>query len=66
MVIVLEVMRMDNRKIIAMARYCSAWLNMASVAFVAIGVFQPEHMFGGLFGAVLCFLVGFTINYWSE
>ena len=57
---------MADDKIKSMARRCTDWLNMASVAFASIGAFQPEHMFGGLISAVVCFIVVLTLTFWSD
>jgi len=56
---------MNEKQWLAMYCYCANWMNMASVAFIVVGLFQPEHVFGGLIGATICGLVGLTLKIWS-
>lgn len=57
---------MNDKQWQAMHEYFSGWLDKASVGFVLIGMFQPEHMFGGLIGAAVCGLVGPVLKIWSK
>ena len=50
----------------AMYGYFANWLNMASVALLAVGLFEAEHMFGGLIGATACGLFGLIAKIWSK
>lgn len=57
---------MGNKKLKGVFSLCAEWLNMASVAFVATGVFQAEHMLLGLTNSAVCFILAVTLKYWSE
>ena len=55
-------MLVDEKQRIEAALYFAGWLDKLSVAFYAIGIFQPDHMFGGVIGGTILFLVGIGIK----
>ena len=38
------------------------WLDKLSVAFYIVGLFQTEHMFGGLIGGTILFMAGLSLK----
>ena len=53
-------MNENQRK--AAAELFSSWLDKASVGCLLVGMFQTEHMFGGLIGAVMLFLAALVLK----
>lgn len=51
----------DNQRKEA-ALFVSGRLDKLSVASFIVGLFQPEHMFGGLVGGTILFLAGISIK----
>ncbi len=39
---------------------------MANVAFLMVGAFQEDHVFGGLIGASISGLMGLVFKIWSK
>lgn len=57
---------MNERQRLAAMDLLAGWLDKASVACFAVGLFQADHMFGGLIGSVICFLIALVIKIWRE
>ncbi len=57
---------MNDEQWKAMYCYFSNWFNMASVAFLMVGAFQKDHVFGGLIGATISGLMGLVFKLWSK
>lgn len=53
---------MDEKQRIEAALYVVGWLDKMSVACFAVGVFQPDHMFGGIIGGTVLFLTGLCVK----
>lgn len=53
---------MNEKQWKAVAELSANWLDKASVGCLLVGMFQPEHMFGGLVGSVICFLIALAIK----
>lgn len=43
----------------------SGWLDKTSVGCLIVGLFQPEHIMGGIVGSIVCFLASLAIKIWS-
>ena len=53
---------MDENQRREAALYVAGCLDKLCVGCVIVGMFQPDHMFGGLIGGVLFFLAGLIIR----
>lgn len=51
----------DNQKK-AMVDLFVGWLEKASVGCVLVGLFQSNHIFGGIIGSVVCFLAAMGLK----
>lgn len=55
---------MTDKQIDAGLDFLASWIDKASVGFLIVGVFQPEHMFGGCIGCVIGFLCAGSLKIW--
>ena len=53
---------MDRKQKIEAANFLAGWLEKVSVGCLVVGLFQPEHMIGGMIGSIACFVVAFGIK----
>lgn len=53
---------MNGNKKLEVANFIAGWLEKLSVACYAVGLFETEHMFGGLIGGTICFVIAFSIK----
>lgn len=53
-------MNENQRK--AAVEFFSSWLDKASVGCLLVGMFQTDHMFGGLIGATMLFLAALILK----
>lgn len=53
---------MTDKQIKASMNFLAGWLDKASVGCLLVGMFQPDHMFGGLVGSVVCFLSAWVLR----
>ena len=44
------------------ATYAAGWLEKASVGCLVVGLFQPDHIVGGVLGSVFFFVTGLIIK----
>ena len=51
----------ENQRLEA-ALFLSGWLDKLSVACYIVGLFETEHMFGGLIGGTILFLAALSIR----
>lgn len=42
----------------------AGWLDKASVGCLLVGMFQKDHIFGGIIGSIACFLAALTLKIW--
>lgn len=56
---------MTDKQIGAAIEFLAGWLDKASVGCLLVGMFQTDHMFGGIIGSVFCFLAAGSIKIWS-
>ena len=40
----------------------AGWLEKTSVGCLVVGLFQPEHMMGGIIGSIVCFFASLAIK----
>ena len=52
---------MDKQNL-AIAELCTGWLEKASVGCLIVGMFQPDHIFGGLIGATIFFVAALVVK----
>ena len=50
----------------AMYEYFTSLLDKTCVGCLLVGLFQIEHLFGGIVGAVVCGLSGLVLKIWSR
>ena len=43
-------------------QFFSGWLEKVSVGCLVVGLFQTEHLAGGLAGAAIAFVLGLTLK----
>jgi hypothetical protein len=56
-VICLARLNMTEKQKLEAANLLAGWLDKVSVGCLVVGLFQPEHMVGGIIGSVICFIV---------
>lgn len=55
---------MTDKQIDAALELFANWLDKASVGCLLVGMFQPDHMFGGFIGSIICFLCALILKIW--
>ena len=53
---------MTEKQIIILLDFLSGWLDKASVGCLLVGMFQPNHIFGGIILGTICFLAALSIK----
>lgn len=53
---------MTEKQKLEAALYASGWLEKVSVGCLVVGLFQRDHILGGLIGAACFFLAGFILK----
>lgn len=53
---------MTERQKFEAAIYASGWLEKVSVGCLVVGLFQQDHIIGGLIGAAFFFFAGFILK----
>ena len=53
---------MERKQKIEAAGFIAGWLEKISVGCLVVGLFQPEHMIGGMIGSIACFAVALGIK----
>lgn len=53
---------MTSKQINAAIDFLAGWLDKASVGCLLIGLFQNNHIFGGIVGCVVCFLTALGLR----
>lgn len=55
---------MTDKQIDAAVELFANWLDKASVGCLLVGMFQPDHIFGGFIGSTVCFLCALILKVW--
>lgn len=55
---------MTDKQIDCALDFIVGWLEKLSIGCLLIGLFQTNHMFGGIIGGVICALFGITLKIW--
>lgn len=55
---------MTDKQIDAAIELFANWLDKASVGCLLVGMFQPDHIFGGFIGSAICFLFALSLKVW--
>ena len=53
---------MDKKQKVEAANFLAGWLEKISVGCLVVGLFQPDHMIGGMVGSIACFVVALGIK----
>ncbi|MDE6735602.1 MAG: hypothetical protein K2J64_09080 [Desulfovibrio sp.] len=53
---------MNDKQRMAAVDFFAGWLDKASVGCLIVGLFQPEHMMGGIVGCMVCFLAALGLK----
>ena len=53
---------MEGKQKIEAASFIAGWLEKVSVGCLVVGLFQPEHMIGGMIGSIASFIVALGIK----
>lgn len=53
---------MSERQKIEAAIFLSGWLEKVSVGCLVVGLFQRDHLVGGMIGAIFFFLAGLILK----
>ncbi len=53
---------MNEKQIKAFNELLAGWNEKASIGCLIVGLFQREHIFGGIIGSIICFLIALTIK----
>lgn len=56
---------MNKKQLDELNAHFSAWLEKVSVGCLVVGLFQPDHIIGGIIGSIVCFLASLSIKIWS-
>lgn len=56
---------MTEKQKLEAVNFIAGWLDKASVGCLIVGLFQPDHMIGGIIGSAVCFTVAITLKVWS-
>lgn len=56
---------MTDKQIGAALDFLAGWLDKASVGCLLVGMFQPDHIFGGIIGSVICFISAGALKIWG-
>lgn len=53
---------MTEKQVSAALDFLAGWLDKISVGCLLVGMFQPDHIFGGIIGSVIAFLFAGAIK----
>ena len=53
---------MTEKQKLEAVNFIAGWLDKASVGCLIVGLFQPDHMIGGIIGSAVCFTVAITLK----
>ncbi|MBQ7607821.1 MAG: hypothetical protein IJU76_07600 [Desulfovibrionaceae bacterium] len=56
---------MNNKQRLALNDFLANWNKKASLGCLIVGLFQRDHIFGGIIGSIVCFLIALTLKIWS-
>ncbi len=55
-------MAMDENQRTELVLFLAGWLEKISVGCILVGLFQTDHIFGGIVGATISFLAAITLK----
>lgn len=55
---------MSGKQIDIAVDFIANWLEKLSIGCLLVGLFQVEHMFGGLIGGIICALLAANLKIW--
>lgn len=53
---------MAEKQIDAALSFLAGWLGKTSVGCLLVGMFQPDHIFGGIIGCVIAFILAGSLK----
>lgn len=56
---------MNEKQRLALAKFLADWHEKLGIGCLLVGMFQEEHIIGGIIGSIACFIVALTIKIWS-
>ena len=55
---------MNDKQINTALDFIANWLEKLSIGCLVVGLFQSNHMFGGLIGGIICVLLAANLKIW--
>lgn len=53
---------MTDKQLTVMTIFFADWIEKASVGCLIVGLFQRDHMFGGIIGSIICLLFALCLK----
>lgn len=57
---------MSDKQIDVAIDFIANWLEKLSIGCLLVGLFQAEHIFGGLIGGIICALFAANLKIWRS
>lgn len=53
---------MNKKQVQVLNKFLADWNEKASIGCLVVGLFQRDHIIGGIIGAIACFIIALTIK----